>query len=365
MKKRVITLALAIMFVCTLLPNTALSAMASNRSIQITTEPMMEYFIVEGFSEGLARVENNGKCGFIDKTGNIVIPLEFDADRYSDFSEGLALVYKGGQYANASQRIMEGGKCGFIDATGKIVVPFEYDNATEFSEGLAIVEKNGKQYIIDINGTIVANLNYCYDRIAAFSDGLASVMKEERPGYSDWGFIDKTGKEVIPVGEYESAYRSFSDGLTAVGKRILIDDRPAYRIDYGFIDTTGKLIIPFEYSWVSSFSDGLAAVTKDGKYGVIDKTGMIVIPLEYDNIGVFSEGLMSFNKDGKQGYMDRDGKVIISLSADYEQASFAGNPLSPFYDGFAVVYGQVRENNSIMDMATYAKWGVIDKKAGK
>ena len=352
MKKRLITIVLTVILFCVLFP----TAMASGRAVRVSPEPAMEYFIVGDFFEGLARVENGGKCGFIDKTGNVVIPLEYDADRYSHFSEGLALVYKGGQYAAASQRIMEGGKCGFVDQSGKVVIPLEYDNATYFSEGLAIVEKNGRQYIINTKGNIVASLNSYYDRFDSFSDGLASVGKDGK-----YGFINKTGEEVIPVGKYESAWRPFSDGLAVAGKRILIDGGPTYRVEYGFIDKTGVVAIPFEYSFVSTFSDGLAAVRKGGKLGVVDTTGKVVIPLEYDNIGVFSEGLMSFNKDGKQGYMDRDGKVVISLSADYEQASFAGDPLAPFHDGFAVIYGQVRESGSIMDMATYAKWGIIDK----
>jgi hypothetical protein len=42
------------------------------------------------FNEGLARVELNGKWGFIDKTGKEVISLKYDVANY--FFEGLALV---------------------------------------------------------------------------------------------------------------------------------------------------------------------------------------------------------------------------------------------------------------------------------
>ena len=38
------------------------------------------------YNEGLAMVEKNGRSGFIDKEGRIVIPLEWDFA--SDFSEG-------------------------------------------------------------------------------------------------------------------------------------------------------------------------------------------------------------------------------------------------------------------------------------
>lgn len=55
----------------------------------------------------------------------------------------------------------------------------------------------------------------------------------------------------------------FSDGLAVVKK----DGK------YGFIDRTGKEVIPLIYDDAYGFYDGLAAVEKDGKMGYIDRTG--------------------------------------------------------------------------------------------
>jgi len=55
------------------------------------------------FSEGLAAVELNGKYGFIDKKGNLVIQPVYD-NAYL-FPEGLALVFLN-------------GKRGYIDTKG-------------------------------------------------------------------------------------------------------------------------------------------------------------------------------------------------------------------------------------------------------
>ncbi len=52
----------------------------------------------------------------------------------------------------------ESGKWGFIDATGKVVVPFQYDEVysryTEVAkfEGAAFAEKQGKWFILNLNG---------------------------------------------------------------------------------------------------------------------------------------------------------------------------------------------------------------------
>jgi WG containing repeat len=70
-----------------------------------------------------------GKIGYIDKSGKVVIPPEFDGG--SRFSEGLAAVWIG-------------NKAGYIDKTGKFIIPPQFDFAYPFYEGLAEVEIGDK-----------------------------------------------------------------------------------------------------------------------------------------------------------------------------------------------------------------------------
>lgn len=60
---------------------------------------------------------------------------------------------------------------------------------------------------------------------------------------------------------------SFSEGLAKVGRGW---NRTR---EYGYIDKSGKEVIPFIYDDADSFSEGLAKVKKDGKEGYIDKSG--------------------------------------------------------------------------------------------
>ena len=47
------------------------------------------------FLEGLAIIRINGKCGYIDKSGNEVIPCLYDsASGFQSFNEGFTWVYK-------------------------------------------------------------------------------------------------------------------------------------------------------------------------------------------------------------------------------------------------------------------------------
>ena len=68
------------------------------------------------FNEGLAPVAKEGKYGFINKQGKIVIPLKYE---YADsFFEGVSQVKKYSKY-------------GFINKYDEVVIPLEHDKVTE------------------------------------------------------------------------------------------------------------------------------------------------------------------------------------------------------------------------------------------
>ena len=60
------------------------------------------------------------KWGYINSTGQLVIPLRFD--EACPFSEGLA-------------KVSIGDKSGYINQSGKLVVPLQYDEALSFALG--------------------------------------------------------------------------------------------------------------------------------------------------------------------------------------------------------------------------------------
>ena len=96
--------------------------------------------LAEDFSNGLAKVRQNGKSGFIDKSGNKVIPCIYDW--VEDFNDGLLLVKLNGKY-------------GFIDKSNKQIVPIAYNDLFYFLP-LGII----KAIVKDENGN---NITYYYD----------------------------------------------------------------------------------------------------------------------------------------------------------------------------------------------------------
>lgn len=98
-----------------------------------------------------------------------------------------------------------------------------------------------------------------------------------------------------------SIYR-FSDGLAAVCK----DGK------WGYTDENGRLVIPYSYSTAGQFHEGLAYIITGGKLGFIDKTGAVVIQPVYETglAPEFKNGLAVVKKDGKWLAIDKTGKNI-------------------------------------------------------
>lgn len=307
--------------------------------------------ILEGeeFNDGLVRVYKNGKYGFADKTGKLVIPYKYYSVDY--FSDGLARIhvdkdgYRKNGYINTvgkevvppiydfvnplkngmgriiNEKVDPDGwlrpKLGYVDKTGKVIKEPIYDEVTEFNEGLALVKKDGKVSIIDMTGKIISTINKNYYGIGQFSEGLAgvSILVDKDKYITKYGFIDKTGKEIIPPKydyiELENGYQSFNNGFSIVGN---------FEEGKGIIDKTGKVIVPLIYDVVRVFREGLAVVGKDGKSGFVNESGKLVIPLIYDYASNFKEGFAEVRKNGKGGIIDKSGKVIMPIT--YEIAKY-------------------------------------------
>lgn len=76
------------------------------------------------------------------------------------------------------------------------------------------------------------------------------------------------------------------------------------------MNRSGEMVVPAKYDVACSFSEGLAAVKKNGKWGYIDRTGRIVIPAIYFNASPFRNGRANVYLDTTY-YLDRNGERRI------------------------------------------------------
>lgn len=154
------------------------------------------------FNDGLCSVcdkEHKAEIGFINTDGDMVIPFVKKSDMIGVmpmFSDGLCIMYA--------------GKVGVIDKSGNVVVPFEYDNGTFldknigflnvsgaesylrlFVNGLAVLKYKGKWGVFGKTGKDV--IPAVYDQIVATRTHTYFFVKQK----GKWGMVDAEGNMIL------------------------------------------------------------------------------------------------------------------------------------------------------------------------
>jgi hypothetical protein len=380
-------LALLFVFTVSLIFRTPLSVHSFSNSDQVKhpdakakCEPL-GFAVYEKWEKlaGLFPFYQDCKLGYIDTSGRVVIPPQFD--RAGFFYEGFAAV---GMNINGRP------KYGFINQAGRFVIEPEFDVAQKFSEGLAgIVLGNNSRYI-DRKGRVVISPQFAevtpfyrglervriftsegtfrgrwgvinnkgqfvvppkFDGIKHFTDQIivAGIFTNDQ---WKWGLISWTGKTILepqsePIGnlqkgvapinfkgkpkitdnvrtifgseEYTRSITDFSKGLAPI----------SINRQLGYLNLEGELVISPRFLSAQACSEGPVPVLVGSKYGYIDKTGTIVTGLRFDEAIPFSEGLARVRIDGKYGFIDKQG--VLKISTQF-------NSVTHFREGVALAW---------------------------
>ncbi len=135
---------------------------------------------------------------------------------------GLFLVYN-----DSKTGVIEGGWW------KKEIVPCKFDDVRVLHDAI-VVELDRKYHLRNRQGRTIpgtfTNISYCGSDL--FQEGLGCVQFNQ-----GWGFIDRTGKVVIPA-QYDDAWPFTYKGPAAVYIR---------QKGWGLIDTNGKSVVPCQY----------------------------------------------------------------------------------------------------------------------
>lgn len=159
------------------------------------------YDFVDNCVCGLSKVKKEGKIGYVDKEGVVVIKLQYD--------EGLT--FKDGYVA-----VRTGLKWQYLDSTGKAITEAIYEDAGSFGSGLAPVSKNNVYGFINTKGETA--IPFEFNNARGFTEGLAPAANAK--GY--WGYIDTKGNWVI-----KPAY-DFCDNFDTGKARVMKDGKVHY-----------------------------------------------------------------------------------------------------------------------------------------
>lgn len=302
----VVFVAMLLLGIYTFMPISQTNDIITNREIpqmtttdkQINQEPIVEVdsaccdstVAVKDMSE---KVSTSTNTSSINSVSNVEITSAFAIriKRYNElgtFSEGLALVRRN-------------GKWGYIDIEGNEVIPCKFDGEEyggrghDFSDGLAVIVKNGKHGYIDKKGEIVINADY--DEAGDFSEGIACVQENFN---DELTFIDKRGNSIdVLSGRFvwdwnlDRKLPKFRNGICKVHVNRPKDERyESDAVDVIWINSKGEQVSPPQ---IKDVDEDLVRywIDDDGmsKVGYKDREGNIIVPARYSSIGEFSQGV--------------------------------------------------------------------------
>lgn len=373
MRRKALSLALALFLALSLLPAAALAAedQPERGVIRYSETVAPQYEDAQLFCEGLAAVKKDGKWGYIDTDGKVVIPFQYDQAYH--FNEGKAVVGTlNGQDTQGRWYI----RAGFIDKAGKytpfqttdgLAVYYEADTrevADEFEYvfqsgyiPLPVVLYDGANALFDASGKEV-ELVYEFEGIRFTTEPVGRPVNEGLVPVIH-GYYDLASYRVISLEQNEDvvayAWNSFNQGLAPVWFAQWDEQLEEYSYVLGFVNTSGEWSIepsPVQTFWINNpeticetFGPTGLAMLKNGEglWGAIDKTGKTVIPFRYEGLGIVGDGLIRFQENGKHGYLDAATLETV-IPARYEETTGFSNGLAAVYDGSKAILIDRRGN---------------------
>lgn len=192
-----------------------------------------------------------------------------------------------------------------------------YDNISSVVDGVRVVEKNGKEGVINKQQEVVLPTSYSNIRV-----------------------IDK--KIVAQNGEKISIFDLKGKKLFEKSGVCIVPDKNIYleltNNKAGILDKIGKEIVPPIYDKIKYLSNGLAIVKNGSKYGVINKEGKILTPIKYSYIKDYSNGMaLVIDENMKGGFIDDKGIEVVSPKFKYTEDFQKNSTVVLIENKFAVI----------------------------
>lgn len=341
-----------------------------------------EYDTIDEFDpeHNVARVVKDDMIGYINLSGEIVIPLIFDSRastaRIGDkFSDGFIAV---------SQIVEIDGlrfkKWGYMDVEGNLVIPYEYDYAEEFGEGLAAVEKyNYRSYDGKVIDTIAGVINKAneivipfgtYDEYSGkFEEGQIRVFKKDLECY-----VDTQGNPVTEWKKYSTPMWDTTELIYESKTMKIFTSRKDSRISCRIRDTDNNIIHEFLCYRVLYADEGM--IVYDDRGGDNDhenlkiyntETGRIILSYKYEGNNLNyrgTEDAWKFNSGYSDGYIvyssyNSEIRKLKSVGYIDTQGNFLLGGVYSYYDKFKFGYAIVGYDESLVGSYSIL-YGMID-----
>ena len=283
----------------------------------IVNELNLHYKIEEISEYNYFILEQNGKYGVIDKSGNIVIDADYEAVQIPNPSKDIFICIK--EYNQDTKEyatvVYNSKKEEILSNYNNVqaVAIFTNINSTPYERSVLTYKENGKYGLIDLQGKEITKP--IYDEISSinYKEGTFLVKQNEQEG-----IINMKGKTIIKC-EYESVtsdnYYNEDQNNEKAGFIVSKKTDDGYR--YGYINYRGsKIVKPIftQLERVTEISDDkniYFIAFKDGQAGLL-KNNKEIVNYEYEDIqyNVLSD-VFIIQRNGKYGATTREGKTIL------------------------------------------------------
>lgn len=297
------------------------------REVGVATEKVKDYYLecfymykyiktgleeASTFLGNYALIKDEGLYGYLRNTGGYLIRPMYE--QVSIFMGANAAVYDGTEWyminesgykvaaptekidtmsflSNGKIRVSKNGKYGYTNPSFTIAETLPYDNASNFKNQVAAVQKDGKWALINADEENITD--YIFDDVlldeygTCINGGVIFVKKDDK-----YYMVNAEGKKVSDQG-FDDAYPFVSSEPAA----ICIDGK------WGFVNTEGNIVIEPQYTDAKSFSNGLAGVANNGMWGYINTDNIYRINQQFTDCNPFSNGIAAVQENGVWNYI--------------------------------------------------------------
>lgn len=360
----------------------------------VTTDhiEITRYNSIVYLEDGLYKVKKDNKWGIIDKSGNIILQINFS--KINEFSHGVCIIELGNLK-------------GMVDKQGKIFIPVYYEDISDIKDGKVIITQfikdktlnslkskfgrkeslKQKKGLIDISGKVLIEPKYI-DMFFTYDNHILAEAKNQKFIKMDYagnvlnkfslgnyviyneqnGFVVARKESLFPTHLNRTIFvdgnKIFKDNYASElfeNKVIMGDDkRKNYLIDNtgkiiskkydlianlnhnlqlllvrndykrGLIDYNGKEILKTKYKDIMIINKNLYLVFNHGTFSLFNRSGM-KISIEYDYISYFNNGVALFRNGSEYGLIDKDGNEIFNCYEPIDSYYKLGNLIIIYY----------------------------------
>jgi hypothetical protein len=240
------------------------------------------YRFIEFFSDTLLIFEDNGKYGLMKRNCEVVINTQYDRIMKPVIDRTM---------------VIQNGKIGYIDLSGNLIIPVQYETFPnspakgQFNSNLTVIKFKGKYGVIDKNGRVILT--------ATFNDiGDISPLMAFSKG-KGWGYTDLLGKVIIqPIYSYAESFVSGTAIVELNGMQ-------------GVIDSRGAVLLPLQYKSVTRIGKDFFLVSDGSKYGLFTLKADQLLPMEFNSIRQVDKDMLVLSKNGQiQYFYCKESRVI-------------------------------------------------------